>query len=162
MADETLSVIDLEDNLAEAERPPEIPPGVYVGEVQDVQIPTAGKGNQYFAVTFVIAPDDLPDGVRDQYDDGARLFWNRVLVPVKGNRRALYNLRLFVEALGLDSNVTKVDPNDWMGRKAKLRIVTGKYLGEDRAEIRAVEAAEAEPARRAAAPKARAAAGRRR
>lgn len=142
MADETIGIIELEDSLSGAEKPKEIPPGQYIGEIQDVQIPTSGKGNQYFAVTFIIPPEQLPDDLRDDYGDGARLFWNRVLVPVGGNRRALYNLRLFIEALGLDSNTTQIDPNEWMGRKAKLRVVTGTYLGENRAEIRAVEKAE--------------------
>lgn len=152
--DETIGIIELEDSLAGAERPKEVPPGQYIGEIQDVQIPTSGKGNQYFAVTFVIPPDQLPADIRDDYTDGARLFWNRVLVPVAGNRRALYNLRLFVEALGLDANTTQVDPNEWMGRRAKLRVVAGTYLGETRAEIRAVEKAEEVAPRRQAPPQA--------
>jgi hypothetical protein len=152
MPDETLGVLELEENLGDVERPPEIPPGTYVGEVQDVQMPTSGAGNRYYAVQFVIPPDELPDNAKEHYEDGARLFWNRILVPERGNRRALYNLRVFIEALGLDSNITQIDPNEWMGRRAKLRVVMGKYLGEDRAEIRAVEKAEEAP-RRAAAPK---------
>lgn len=158
MADnEVLGVLELDENLADAEKPPEIPAGAYLGEIQDVQTPTSGKGNQYYQILFVISPENLPEQVREHYEDGAKLFWNRILVPVKGNRRALYNLRLFVEALGLDSNTNTIDPNEWMGRQAKLRIVMGKYQGEERAEIRAVEAAEAAPRGRTAAPRGRAA-----
>lgn len=147
--DEGLGVIELDESLADAEKPPELPAGVYVGEVQDVQKATSGKGNEYFAVTFVIAPDEIPADLREHYEDGARLFWNRTIVPKKGDRRALWNLRKFIEALSLDSNTTSIDPNEWMGRKARLRVVIGKYQGEERAEIRAVEAAEAEAPPRA-------------
>jgi hypothetical protein len=54
----------------------------------------------------------------------------------------MFNLRKFIEALGLDSNTTTIDPNEWMGRPARLHVVMGKWQGEERAEIRAVEAAE--------------------
>jgi hypothetical protein len=142
--DQVLGVIQLEGNLAEAEKPPEVPKGAYTAEIQDVQIPTSGKGNQYFAVKCVIPPDELPADIRDQFEDGAVLYWNRQLVPTKGDRRAMYNLRKWYEAMGLDPNITEVDPNDWMGQKIKVHVVMGKYQGEDRAEIRSVEAAEAE------------------
>lgn len=153
MADsEPVGIIELEENLGDAEKPPEIPGGLYTAEVQDVQTPTSGKGNQYFAVTFVIASDDLPADVREDYPDGAKLFWNRVIVPKGRDRRALFNLRKFVEALGLDANTTSIDPNEWMGRKARIRVTLGKYLGEDRAEIKSVEAGEDEaPAPKTAA-----------
>ena len=161
IADEQLGVLELEESLADAERPPEVPANTYIAEVQDVQIPTSAKGNQYYSVTFVIPPEELPDNVKEFYDDGARLFWNRVLVPVRGDRRAMYNLKVFVEALGLDANTTQIDPNQWMGRRAKLRVVMGKYQGEDRAEIRAVERAETAAPRRETASKKAAARGRR-
>jgi hypothetical protein len=151
--DEPMGIIELEENLADVEKPKEIPPGRYVGEVQDVQEATSGKGNTYFAVQFRVPPDELPADVADQYEDGAVLFWNRTLKPRgRGDRRALFNLRKFVEALGLDPNTTTIDPNEWMGRQARLHVVTGRYLGEDRAEIRAVEVAEARPAPARRAP----------
>jgi hypothetical protein len=151
--DEPMGIIELEENLADVEKPKDIPPGKYVGEVQDVQEATSGKGNTYFAIQFRVPPDELPADVAEQYEDGAILFWNRIIKPRgRSDRRALFNLRRFVEALGLDPNTTTIDPNDFMGRQARLHVVTGRYQGEDRAEIRAVEAAEAKvpPARVAA------------
>jgi hypothetical protein len=68
----------------------------------------------------------------------------------------MFNLRKFIEALGLDSNTTTIDPNEWMGRTARLHVVMGKWQGEERAEVRAVEAAEEKAA---PPPKARAARG---
>lgn len=139
---EPIGIIELDENLGDAEKPEEIPPGLYTAEVQDVQTPVSGKGNTYFAIKFVVAPDDLPADIREDYPDGAVLFWNRVIVPKKGDRRALFALRKFVESIGIDSNTTSIDPNEWMGRQARVRVVHDRYQGEIRAQIKSVEAAE--------------------
>ena len=152
--DDPMGIIELDENLADVEKPKEIPPNKYLGEVQDVQEMTSAKGNTYFAVQFRVPPDELPADVAEQYEDGAVLFYNRIIKPRgRSDRRALFNLRKFVEALGLDPNTTTIDPNDWMGRQARLHVRMGKYLGEERAEIGAVEVAEAKapPARNTAA-----------
>jgi Protein of unknown function (DUF669) len=152
--DEPIGIIELEENLADVEKPPEIPAGKYTAEIQDVQEQTSAKGNTYFAIQFHIAPEELPQDIADQYEDGATLFWNRVMKPRgRADRRGMFNLRRFIEALGLDSNTTTIDPNEWMGRPARLHVVMGKWQGEERAEIRAVEAAE----EKAPPPRARAA-----
>jgi len=145
--DEPMEILELEESLADVEKPKEIPPGTYLGEVQSVEKATSGKGNSYYAIQFRIPPDELAADIAEQYEDGAVLFWNRVMVP-KGrtDRRGLFNLRKFVEALGLDANTTTIDPNDWMGRQARLIVKSGSYAGETRAEIRAIEAAEAKAA----------------
>lgn len=147
---EELDVIELEDNLSEIEKPPELPPGNYVGEVQDVQKKTSGKGNAYYAVKFVIPQKNLPADIREHYEDGAVLYWNRQLVPTAKDRRSLHNLRKFIEALGLDSNTTQIDPSEWMGCSARLKIIHERYQGETRAQLRAVEKADAEGGRRTA------------
>lgn len=151
MADEgePMDIIELEENLEDAEKPAELPPGKYKGEVQNVQSAKSGAGNDYYAVQFRIPPEEIPADIREQYEDGALLFWNRTIKPRSGaDRRAIYNLKKFVTALGLNTNVTTIDPNEWMGQEATLIVVSGTYQGERRAEIRAVESAEAAPARR--------------
>lgn len=140
--DEELGIIELESSLSDVEKPLELPAGLYEGEIQDVQIATSTKGNRYFAVQFVIAPDQIGADVADQFEDGAKLYWNRVVVPSGKDRRALFNLRKFVEAIGIDSNTAQVDPNEWMGRKARLKVAHSTYQGETRAEIKSVESAE--------------------
>src|SRR5262252_7662663 len=95
--DESLDVIELEESLADVEKPAELPPGLYVGEVQDVQVATSAKGNAYYAVRFVVPPDEIPADIQDDFEDGAALFWNRQIKPRDGkDRRALFNLRKFV------------------------------------------------------------------
>lgn len=163
--DETLGIIELDTNLSDVEKPPELPPGNYTGEVQDVQKATSGKGNEYFAVKFVIPPSEIPADMQDDFEDGAVLFWNRQVLPKKGDRRALFNLRKFISALGLSDQTTTIDPNEWMGCKARLKVTHSTYQGETRAEIKSVESAEAPAAKKeAAAPanKKAAAGGRRR
>jgi hypothetical protein len=160
MADEQLGVIELESNLADAEKPPEVTPGVYEAEIQDVQIPTSGKGNEYFATKFVIPTENLNPEIAEHYPDGAVLFYNRLIVPKGNDRRAMFNLKQFMNAIGLSTQTTSVDPNAWMGQRARIQVRMGKYLGEERAEIQAILAAERAPARAAPAPAA-AARGRR-
>lgn len=147
--DEPLGLLELDENLDDAERPAELPAGVYTGEVQDVQVQTSGKGNQYYQVRFVIPPESIPADVRDSFPDGASLFWNRQIVPKAKDRRAIWNLKQFMTALGLSTSTNQIDPNEWMGCSARLRIVMGKWQGEDRAEIRQIEPAEASATRRA-------------
>jgi hypothetical protein len=152
---EELDVIELDESLADVEKPAELPPGLYVGEVQDVQVATSAKGNAYYAVRFTVAPDEIPADIQQDFEEGATLFWNRQIKPRDGkDRRALFNLRKFVEALGLDANTTSIDPNDWMGCRARLRIrqtvnprdpAAGK-----RAEIASIEPLEDAPAARQA------------
>jgi hypothetical protein len=156
--DDVLGVIELESNLSEVEKPPELPAGLYKGEVQSVEVKTSGAGNQYFAVKFVVPTEEIPADIAEHYEDGAILFWNRNVVPNGKDRRALFNLRKFVEALGLDTNTTTIDPNEWMGRTARLKVQMGKFNDEERAEIKAVEAADAAKP----APQKKAAAGGRR
>ncbi len=87
------------------------------------------------------------------------MFYNRLIVPNGKDRRALFNLRKFMEAIGLDANTTTIDPNEWMGREARLKVVMGAYQGEPRAEIKSIESADgkvaAKGAQAAAKPPAR-------
>lgn len=142
---EPLDILELEANLADIEKPPELPAGLYNAEIQDVQIPTSSKGNRYYAIKFAIAAEEIPADVAEHFEDGAVLFYNRLVVPTGKDRRALYNLRQFIESIGLDSNTTTIDPNEWMGTTARLKVRQVKYQGEWKAEIQSVEQAAVDP-----------------
>lgn len=151
--DEPMEILELEESLADVEKPKELPPGKYVGEVQSVELATSGKGNSYYAIQFRVPPDELPADIAEQYEDGAVLFWNRVMKPKgRSDARGLFNLKKFIQALGLDTNITTIDPNEWMGRSARLVVRNGRYQGEERAEISALEVAEETPAPARAKP----------
>lgn len=132
---EPIGILELDGNLADAEKPPILPAGPYIGEVNDVQILTSQAGNRYFAIKFVVGPEQIRPDIAEQFDDGAILYWNRQVLPDGNDRRAKWNLRKLMEALGLDTKTTSIDPNDWMGKTAKLQVRHSRFNGEDRAEI---------------------------
>lgn len=142
MADEPLSMLQLDINLADAEKVPEVPAGKYVAEVQNVEVRTSQAGRQYWSIKFVIPQEELPNSVAEFYEDGAVLYWNRQLVPQGNDRRFIFNLQQLYRNLGLDTNLTSIDPNEWMGRRTKLVVRMGQYQGEPRAEIASMEPAD--------------------
>ena len=148
MAENELGIISLDQNLSDVERPPEIPVGRYVGEIQSIEVKTSGQGNDYFAMRILIPSENIPAEVAEHYEDGAIFFYNRLLVPKGNDRRSLWNLRQFVEKLGLDSNTNEIDPNEWMNQNIGLVIASEKNLeGELRSTVRSLFAAEDAPAR---------------
>lgn len=148
MAGEELGIISLDQNLSDVERPPEIPVGRYVGEIQSIEVKTSGQGNDYFAMRILVPADNIPAEVAEHYEDGAIFFYNRLLVPKGNDRRSLWNLRQFIEKLGLDSNTNEVDPNEWMNQSIGVVIASEKNLeGELRSTIRSLYPAEDAPAR---------------
>jgi hypothetical protein len=171
MADqEELGIIQLDMNLSDVERPPEIPVGRYVGEIQLVEQKTSGAGNEYFAIRILVPNENIPAEVAEHYEDGALFFYNRLLVPKPGDRRSLWNLRQFVEKLGLSADTNEINPNEWMNQSVGLVVGMEKNLdGELRSAVKSLFAAEEAPAREEEpeeeekpAPKAAAGRGRRR
>jgi hypothetical protein len=143
---EELGIIQLDTNLADVERPPEVPVGRYVGEIQSVEVKTSGQGNEYFAIRILVPAENIPAEVSEHYEDGALFFYNRLLLPKGNDRRSLWNLRQFVEKLGLESNTTEINPNEWMNQSIGIVVGTEKNLeGENRAAIRSLFAAEEAP-----------------
>lgn len=139
---EPLGIIELDDDLENVEKPKDISAGWYVAEVQDVKKKTSGAGNEYYAITFVVNQSELPPDVADDYPDGLVLYYNRVMVPTRNNRRALWRLKSFVQALGLSAAGTEIDPSEWMGCTAKVKISLRAFNGERQPNVDAVEAAE--------------------
>ena len=142
LPDDIGSIIELDANLTDIEEPKELPAGKYKAEVQDVQVKTSQAGNRYFAIQFRVPHSEIPADISEEYEDGALLFYNRVIVPrSSSDRRALYNLRKFIEAIGLNSKTTTIDTNEWMGREVRLHTRIGKdQNNEPRAEVSAIEA----------------------
>ena len=145
---EELGIISLDMNLADVERPPEIPVGKYVGEIQSIEVKTSGQGNEYFAIRILVPAENIPAEVAEHYEDGALFFYNRLLVPKGNDRRSLWNLRQFIEKIGLDSNTNEINPNEWMNQSVGIVVGMEKNLeGELRANVRSLFAAEEAPAR---------------
>lgn len=140
MADdnEPIGMIELDQNLADVEKPPILPAARYVGEVQDVQKATSQAGNEYFAIKIVVPTDQIRADMAEQFDDGAILYWNRQVVPNGKDRRALWNMRKLLEALDMDTKTNTIDPNDWMGKQIGILVGHSTFQGEVRAEIKSV------------------------
>lgn len=155
MADEgeLPEIIELDESLGEVEAPPVLKPGSYTGEVQEVQMATSQAGNRYFSIRLVINKDQLAPDQQDDFDEDPILYWNRQTVPT--DRRSKFNLRKLYEALGLDPNVTTVDASEWIGCRTKITVVSEKYQGEERAQIRALSPTDETPAATAKRARAR-------
>jgi hypothetical protein len=150
--EEPLSIVELDENLDEAEKPPELPNGNYQAEVEDVQEAVSAQGNAYYPVRFRIPPEAIPPDYAEFFDEGAVLSYYRILKPNGRDRRILWNLKQFMKALGLPTNITTLDPSEWIGRPATVVLKQSAYQGEMRAGIVAVEAAKQTAA---AAPRAK-------
>ena len=126
-----LDVLELEQNLDDYPEPELLPSGYYVAEIQGVEIKNnqAGTG-QYFAIRFVIPPERFPASYDpENYADGKVVFYNLIRVPRGGDRRAIANLRKFLQQIGLTTSTNVINPNDWVGRSAKLKIEHREYQG---------------------------------
>ena len=144
--DEVLDVVELEGTLEDVIPPPRIPKGAYPAEIQEVAQRTSEKGNSYYAITFNIArmafpPDFDPD--EEDYPDGYNIYFQRLMVPSPGDKRSLNRIKKFYHSLGLDTNITAVDPNAWMGQQAKLVIDHRTYQGDLQDEIKSIEVLDA-------------------
>lgn len=132
------SIIEYQDDLADAEAPPILPVGDYPAEIRGAEIKTSGKGNEYINVTFVITPENYPADFTDGPEEGIQLSYGR-LSPAN-ETRARYNMKKFVESIGGKLG-KQLDLNDWIGLSANVALVHDTYEGETRAQIKRVNPA---------------------
>lgn len=135
--DETLDVLELDQNIDDYPEPELLPQGWYRAELQSVEARTnqAGTG-RYYACKFVISPTNFPAGYDvDNWPDGLTLYYNLLRVPSSGDRRSVSNIRKFMEKLGLAVDTNRIDPNEWIGRDAKLKVEHGTWEGNKREQI---------------------------
>ncbi|MCI0557500.1 MAG: hypothetical protein MN733_03315 [Nitrososphaera sp.] len=134
---EELDIIELDQNLEDVEEPDLLPPGWYIGEIQSVEIrPNQAGTGRYFATKFVVPPENFPaDYDPENWPDGCALYYNLVRVPRQGDRRAISNVKKFMQKLGLSLSTSRIDPNEWIGRRAKLKVVNSEYQGVEREAI---------------------------
>lgn len=130
------SVFEFAQDLSTQEAPPPLPPRDYVGEITGATAKQSNRGNTYIDVEFTIQPDQFPadfTGARE----AAKLHYRRLVVSPDTDRNR-YQLRKFCEAIHAPLG-RRLDINDWIGKVANLKVKATKYMGEERAEIDAVE-----------------------
>ena len=146
-ANEELDVLELDENLDDVEEPELLPPAWYRAEVRGVELRDnqAGTG-KYYDVEFVVQPNNFPaDYDTENYPDGFITHYRLLRKPRSGaDRRAVTNIRKFMQKLGVSTSTNIIDPNEWVGKEARLKIIHNKYQGETREQIApgGVEAAE--------------------
>lgn len=142
MADDNVdlgSVWEFAQDIATQEAPPPLPARKYVGEITGAMAKQSGKGNIYIDVEFTIQPDQFPADYNPSNREPAKLHYRRLVVSPDTDRNR-YGLRKFCEAIRVVPS-RRIDINDWIGKVATLDVGTSKYMGEERAEIKAVEIA---------------------
>lgn len=135
----TVSIIEFSEDISTAEAPLPLPVGEYIATIEAVETRESAKGNLMIPVTFRISPDDYPaDYNAENNPDGVTLRYFRLMA--EETPRNKYNLRKFCEAIGAKMG-KRIDPSEWLGLTAKLKIRHEKYEGEDRASIESITAA---------------------
>jgi hypothetical protein len=133
------SVFEFAQDISTQEAPPPLPPKTYVGEVTGAVPKRSAKGNIYIEVEWTIQPDQFPLDFAATQKDAVKLMYRRLVVSPDTDRNR-YQIRKFSEAIRAVAT-RRIDVNDWIGKVANLKVKSAKYMGEDRAEIDAVEMA---------------------
>jgi hypothetical protein len=131
------SIIEFSEDIANAEAPVPLPAGDYTAEIRAAEVKTSGKGNEYFAVTFFIPPEQYPADYTDGDPDGTTLGYNRL--QKRDDTSGRYRVRKFCEAIGAKMG-KKIDVNEWIGLTATVAVDNSEWEGEPRAEIKKVVA----------------------
>lgn len=131
------SIFEFAADISTQEAPPPLPPRTYVGEVTGATAKQSNRGNTYIDVEFTIYPDQFPLDYGAMQKEPAKLHYRRLIVSPDTDRNR-YAIRKFSDALRVPVG-KRLDINDYIGKNANLKVKSTKYMGEDRAEIEAVE-----------------------
>lgn len=131
------SLIEFSQNIADAEAPPPLPPGEYeavcVGAVPGI---SKSSGNPTLPLQYKVAKDQFPADFDAGGNDELSFTFNRLTTRDTAQDR--FRMKNVCLAHGVAMS-NKIDPNDFIGCKVKLKIVTGKDLeGNDRADIQSI------------------------
>lgn len=140
MADEQVdlgSVFEFAADVSTQEAPPPLPARIYVGECTGATAKTSNRGNTYIDVEFTIYPDQFPADFAATQQEPVKLHYRRLVVSPDTDRNR-YAIRKFCDALRVPVG-RRLDINDLIGKTGSLKVKATKYMGEDRAEIDAVE-----------------------
>lgn len=140
MSDELPSILDLGVDIADVPAPELLPPGDFVAEVRKAEPKVSGAGNHYVSVQLYISPEDYPaDYDVAEAPDGTILTYNRVPWPQsKDDRRGINTLRKVMDALGVPVKGSKVDLDEWVGKKTLVTVGHSSYEGELRIEAKKI------------------------
>lgn len=137
--DQIESIIEYQDDIADAKAPSPLPIGKYHGEIVSVSSKTSqAKGNKYCEVWFRVGPEQYPADYVDGAPDGTRLAYR--YVSPDNTATARWGMKRFLDTIKAPQGRT-LNLADWIGKQATLDVVHEPYQGMDRANIKAVEPA---------------------
>lgn len=129
MTDDDESILSLDEDFSDAERPELLPVGTYVGDIEKAVKKVSQRGSEYIALTIRIPPDQYPATFNaDENPDGVLVYYNRLQTrDENGNftSKAKYRLRQFCEAIDAPMG-KRLNIGEWVGKQIKCKIVHGK------------------------------------
>lgn len=139
MAEEYNSILEYADDLADAEAPASLAAGQYPATISAAANgKSATSGKKRVQVDWIISPEDFPADFEDaeEFPDGKTV---STYQGSEANKPARYRMRKFIESIG-GTLGSKIDINDWVGKKAILTIEPEEFEGVYRERVKKVEA----------------------
>lgn len=139
MSEEFGSILDFSSDIGDAEAPAALAAGDYPMTITGADVGVSqGSGKRRVDVTFHIEPEDFPADYPDaeSFPDGKDVHF---YVSVEDTAATRFRLRKFCEAIGAPMS-SRLDVNEWVGKKAIGTIEQDEFEGVPRERIRKVEA----------------------
>jgi len=138
--DELGSIIEFEDNIADAEAPLPLPVGNYRATIKGAEQKVSSTGRRYAAVMFYIPTEAYPaDYPLEEAPDGITIAFRRV--SLENNKASRFSLRRFIENIGAPPVARQLDLAQWIGLEANVTVKHETYEGVTRPVIDRVSAA---------------------
>lgn len=137
MSETTGSILELSEDLNNAEAPPLLPKSTYPAQLVGATPKVSQSGNSYLETAWRIPAEAYPADF-DGDPDGVQVMFRRT--PWEDNAVARYRLRRFLESIGAKLG-RSVDPSDLLGSTANLEIDHETFEGETRLVVKRVLAA---------------------
>jgi hypothetical protein len=134
--DDTGSIIEFSENIAEAEAPEPLPEREYVASIASCTREQSQKGSVYAAPVFHINEEDYPADYDTNNAPGGKNV--RHMIMLTDDAPSRHRLRKFCEAIGAPMS-KRIDLSTWVGLQAKITIKHDTYEGVTRERIAKVD-----------------------
>ena len=137
--DETDSIIEFSENIADAEAPEPLPEREYPASIESASRETSlTKGTKYAKVIFRINEEDYPADFDVNNAPGGKKVQH--IIGLTDDAPSRHRLRKFSEAIGAPMS-KRIDLSQWVGLQAKVTIKHDTYEGVKREKISKVDLA---------------------
>lgn len=135
------SIIEYDEDLADAEAPVPLPKGDYTAEIRGAVKKFAKSGDKEYAnITFFIDPSQYPADYVEGDPDGTILSYGMGRLSTAGDRKSRWNMKKFSESIGAELG-RSLDLNTFLGKAAIVTVINEDYEGQTQAKISRVGAA---------------------